>query len=110
MAERLALDVPQRHVDAAHRVDADAAPAAVDVAAVHLVPQIYSVSKGSSPDHELAQPGRGGVRERPLDGALGGQRRGVDLADAGDPGVGRDATISASWPLSHCSLTSGRRR
>ena len=68
-AERLALDVPEGQVDAAHRVDADPAPAAVDVGPVHLVPEILGLERVFA-DHDVRQPGRRRVRERPLDAAL----------------------------------------
>ena len=90
MPERLALDVPERHVDAAHGVQADAAPAAVDVGAVHLVPDLFGLERIFA-DHDLRQAGGRGVRERPVDRALHGHRVGIDLADAGDAGVGLDA-------------------
>ena len=54
-AERLALDIPERHVDAAHGVQPDAAAAAVDVAAVHLVPDLLGLERIFA-DHELASP------------------------------------------------------
>ncbi len=87
LPERLALDVPERQVDAAHSVDRDASPAGVDVLAVHLVPE-YSVSRGSSPISSSRNPVVIVCENGPSMHALHRQRRRIDLADAGDPGVG----------------------
>ena len=64
--ERLALDVPEGQVDAAHRVDGDPPPAAVDVGPVHLVPEVLGPERVLA-DQDVRQPGRRRVRERPLD-------------------------------------------
>ena len=88
-AEGLALDVPEREVNAAHRVQADAAPAGVDGAVIHLVPEPLGL-EGVLADEQMLQTGADGVAERPLDDGLGRERRGVHLADAGDAGVRGD--------------------
>ena len=88
-SERLALDVPERHVDAAHGVDADAPSSGVDVGAVHLVPKVFGLEGVFAQDDFPQARGRG-VRKGAFDYALHGQRRGVHFADAGDARVGRD--------------------
>ena len=87
LPERLSLDIPQRDVDSAHRMQTDAAASAVDVLAVHLVPEVLRF-EGVFADDQVAQPRRHVVRERPFDRALDRQRSGVNFADTGDPGVG----------------------
>ncbi len=88
-AERLPLDVPEGQVDAAHRVHADPAPAAIDIGPVHLVPEILGLERVFA-DHHVRQPRRRRVRERALDAPLDRHRVRVDLAIAGDPGIGAD--------------------
>ena len=69
---------------------AGAAAAAVDVGAVHLVPELFGFERIFA-DHHLGQARRGRVRERAVDRALHGHRIGIHFADAGDAGVGFDA-------------------
>ena len=59
-AQRLALDVPQRDVDAADGVYARAAAATIDVGAVHLVPQPLRLERIFA-DDDLSQTGCGRV-------------------------------------------------
>src|SRR5207247_7023479 len=68
-SESLALDVPEGHVDAAHGVESDAAASAIDIAAVHLVPDLLGFERIFT-DDESGEAGRRGMRERPLDDAL----------------------------------------
>ena len=70
-------------------MDADPAPAAVDIGPVHLVPEVLGLERVFADEH-VGQAGRGRVRKRALDAPLHGHRVGVDLAVSGDPGVGRD--------------------
>src|SRR6266496_3799450 len=49
------LDVPKRHVDTAHGVDGDAAPARIDVPPVHFVPEALGLKRIFS-DQQFAQP------------------------------------------------------
>ena len=88
-AERLALDVPEREVNAAHRVQADAASARVDGAVIHQVPEPLGLERVLA-DEQMLQASADGMAERPFDDGLRGERRGVHLADAGDAGVGGD--------------------
>ena len=67
-----------------------AAPAAIDVGAIHLVPELFGLERIFA-DHDLGQTGRRRVRERTFDGALHGHRIRIHFADAGDAGVGFDA-------------------
>ena len=89
LAERLALDVPEGDVEAADRVDRDPAPAEVDEAAVHLVPQPLDVQRVLADQH-VAQAHRDRVRARRLHERLHELGRRVDLADPGDALVGVD--------------------
>ena len=89
LARRLALEVPERDVEAADRVDRDAAPADVVDAAVHLVPEPLDVVRVLA-EQELAQAVRDRVRARGVDERGDGLGRRVDLADAGEPLVGVD--------------------
>ena len=61
LAERLALDVPERDVETADRVDRDPAATEVDEAAVHLVPQALDIGRILA-DQRVAQARRDGVR------------------------------------------------
>ena len=89
LAGRLALDVPERDVDAADRVDGDPAAADVVDAAVHLVPEPFDVVRVLA-EQELAQAVRDRVRAGGVDERRDGFWRRVDLADAGQPLVGVD--------------------
>ena len=68
----------------------DPAPAEVDEAAVHLVPQPLDVERVLA-DERVAQARRDGVGARRLDERLHELGRRVDLPDPRDPLVGRDA-------------------
>ena len=89
LAERLPLDVPERDVDAADRVDRDPAAADEDHAAVHLVPEPLDVERVLA-DQQLAQAVRDRMRGRGVHERRDRVGRRVDLADAGDPLVGVD--------------------
>ena len=89
LAERLALDVPERDVEAADRVDRDPAPAEVDEAAVHLLPEPLDVERVLA-DQDVAQAHGNRVGARRLDERLDELGRRVDLADARDALVGVD--------------------
>ena len=89
LAERLPLDVPERDVDAADRVDRDPAAADEDHAAIHLVPEPLDVERVLA-DQQLAQALRDRVRAGRVHERRDGLGRRVDLADAGDPLVGVD--------------------
>ena len=88
-AERLSLDVPEGQVDAAHGVDADSAPATVDVGPVHLVPEILGAQRVFPQEHVGQARGRR-VREGSFDAPAYRERVRIDLAVAGDPRVGGD--------------------
>src|SRR4051794_34993317 len=83
LALRLALDVPERDVDAADRVQRDPAAADVDQAAVHLLPEPLDVRRILT-DEQVAEAVRDRVRARRLHQRAHRLGRGVDLADAGD--------------------------
>ena len=89
LAERLPLDVPERDVDAADRVDRDSAAADEDDAAIHLVPEPLDVERILT-DQQPAEAVRDRVRARSADERRDGLGRRVDFADAGDPLVGVD--------------------
>ena len=82
--------------DAAHRVQAHAAPAAIDVRAVHLVPEVLGHERVLA-DHDVRQARGGGVRERPLDRPLHGHRGGVNLANARYARVGRHLNLVSAF-------------
>src|SRR6266404_4554049 len=86
----LALDIPERHIDAAHGVEPHAAAAAIDIGAVHFVPDLFGF-EWIFADDDACEAGGGGVGERAVDGAFHGHGRGVHFANAGDAGVGFDA-------------------
>src|ERR1035438_44773 len=67
-----------------------ARPPAVDVGAVHFVPQTLGL-EWIFADPPLRQAARRSVRERAFDSAFGGHRVGVHFADAGDASVGLHA-------------------
>ena len=93
LADRLAgalpLDVPERDVEAADRVDRDAAAADVVDAAVHLVPEPLDVVRVLA-EQELAQAVRDRVRAGGVDEGRDGFWCRVDLADARQALVGVD--------------------
>jgi hypothetical protein len=88
--QRLAHDVPQRHVDAADRLLRRTAAAKEDRALVHALPENGDV-EGVLAEDALAQPAGDGMAEGRFDDRLGHHGRGIDLAHAGDAGVGVDA-------------------
>src|SRR5882672_11447384 len=81
--ERFALDVPKRDVDTTHGMDSHASAAAVNVASVHLVPDLLRLERIFTND-QAGESRRCGVRERAVDDALGAERVRIHLADAGD--------------------------
>ncbi len=86
---RLADDVPQGDLDAAHRLDDRPLPAEEDRALVHAVDEAVDLERVLA-DDALGQAAAYLVRQRRLDDRLGDERRRVGLADAGDAGVGMD--------------------
>ena len=70
-------------------MDRDPAPAEVDEAAVHLLPQPLDVQRVLA-DQDVAQAHRDRVRARRLHERLHELGRRVDLADPGDALVGVD--------------------
>ena len=108
LAERLALDVPERDVEAADRVNGDPTTSDEDDAAVHLVPEPLDVERVLA-DQQLVQALRNRVRARSAHERRDGLGRRVDLADAGDPlvRVHQDDEIvlaSVRNPLVHSGL------
>ena len=89
LAGGLALDVPERDVDPADRVQSDPAPTDVDQAAVHLLPEALGFERVLA-DEQVVQAVRDRVRAGRVDERADGLRRRVDLADAGDALVGLD--------------------
>src|SRR5207244_4383785 len=85
--QRLTLNVPERHVDAAHGVHSHAAAAAIDVGAIHFVPDLFCFERIFA-DDDACEAGGGGVGKRAVDGAFHGHGRGVHFANAGNAGVG----------------------
>ena len=77
--ERLALDVPKGDVDAAHGMEPDTAPATVDIAPVHLVPDLLGL-EGVLPENQFTQATGCRMGIGPIDRALSGDRIGVDFA------------------------------
>ncbi|MFO1047339.1 MAG: hypothetical protein U1E52_05500 [Geminicoccaceae bacterium] len=90
LAQRLADHVPERDLDAAHRVQHHAAPAVIDRALVHLAPQAADL-EGLLADDQRRQARGDLVRGGRFDHRLGDVRRGIDLAYADDAGIGVDA-------------------
>src|SRR5262249_28897087 len=88
-AGRFADDVPQGDLDAAHRLDDRAVAAEEDRAFVHAVDEAVDL-EGIVADDALGQAAADLVRDPGLDDSLGDQRRGIDLADADEAGVGVD--------------------
>src|SRR5437773_5642819 len=88
--QRFAFDVPQRQVDTAHGVQTHAATAAINVGAVHFVPNLFGL-EWIFADHYLPQTARRRMRERPVNRALDGHGSGIHLADSGNSSVGLDA-------------------
>ena len=86
-ARHLAQDVPQRHVDRAHRVQPRAVAAVVVRAAEHRVPQ-RADPPGVLAEQQLAQASRDGVGRGHRDDLARDVGRRVTLADAGDALVG----------------------
>src|SRR5262249_49873555 len=86
---RLAEDVPQGDLDAAHRLDGGALPAEEDRALVHAVDEAVDL-EGVLAHDALGQPAADLVRQGRLDDRLRHPRRGIDLAGAGEAGVGVD--------------------
>ncbi len=111
LALGLALDVPQRDVDAADGVDRRAAPAEVVGRVVHAVPQPFDVA-GVLAEQHRAQAPRLGVGDRRLDDGAHDRGLAVDLGDAGDAGVGMDAhdavvptaVVARAVPARHAQL------
>jgi len=87
LPERLPLDVPERDVDPADRVDRRAAPSVEDRPAVHRLPEPLDV-EGIAPEQQLPQPERDLVRAAGLDDRLAHLRRGIDLTDPDEALVG----------------------
>ena len=88
-AERLALDVPEGDVDAADGVDHRAAAAEIDGGLVHLAPEPLDIERVLADQHFL-QADHDGVGAGRVDDRFGDGRRGIGLADAGDPFIGVD--------------------
>ena len=86
---RLAHDVPEGVVNAAHGVDDRGGAAVVIGIGVHFVPDFFHV-EGILSDHQLPQPLTGGVRGGHVDDGLDHIGRGVHLGCAGDSGVRMD--------------------
>src|SRR6185436_4349981 len=89
LALRLALDVPQRYVDARQRMEGDPTAADVDQPAVHLPPEALDVARILA-DQQVVERAGDRVGARPLDEGGNGLGGRVDLADADDALVGRD--------------------
>ena len=90
-AERLALDVPQRHVDAGHGAAADRAEHAVaHDGGLHLLPELLDMGRVLADEHGLEV----------LDGGLDHPRPAGALADAGDALVGVDLD---EQPVAHAA-------
>src|SRR5207249_391197 len=87
LAERFALDVPQRDVDAAERVQRHAAPTEVDAGAIHRVPQPLDLQRVPS-DQNMPQSTCNGVGGGRLDDGLDHFGGRIDLADTDDARVG----------------------
>src|SRR3989442_739390 len=68
---------------------AHAEAAAVNVGAVHLVPDLFGFERIFA-DHDLRESSGGRVRERSFNRAFHGHGGGVHFADPGDSGVGLD--------------------
>src|SRR5262249_37077046 len=87
--DRLAEDVPKGNLDAAHRLDGSTLAAEEDRTLVHTVNETVDLD-GVLPQDTLSQPAADLVRQGRFDDRLGHQRRGIDLADPDDAGVGVD--------------------
>ena len=90
LAERLALQVPQSHIDRGHRGDADRRAAEVHRAAIHLLPEPFVVERVLA-DQKSPQPAGDVVAERGVDDRLHHLGRRIRLADAFEAVVGADA-------------------
>src|SRR5207248_202740 len=88
-ARRLAHDVPQGDLDAAHRLDDGALPAEKDGAFVHGVDEPIDL-EGVLADDALGQAAADLVAQGRLDDGAGDVRGGIDLADADEARVGVD--------------------
>ena len=89
LAERLAAQVVQRHVDRTDRVDHRAAAAVHRGADVEALPQRLDLERVGADQH-LAHADAHGVRSRRLDAGSRDPRVDVALADAADALVGVD--------------------
>ena len=89
LADRLAAQVPERHVDRAHGVDDHAAAAVHRGAEIHPPPELADLEGVGADQHVLDRQAHG-VGARRLDAGLGHPGIGVAFADAGDAAVGVD--------------------
>ncbi len=89
LAERLAAQVVERHVDRADRVDHGAPPPVHGRADVEPLPQALDV-EGVGADQDLAHADAHGVRAARVDAGAGDPRVDVALADPADALVGVD--------------------
>src|SRR5205085_8752351 len=84
--ERLAFDIPECHVDAAHRMQAHSPPASVNIAAIHLVPDLLGL-EWIFPNDETRQSGGSGVGKRAFNDPLGAHWVGIHFANARNASV-----------------------
>ena len=97
LAGGLALDVPERDVDAADRVQRDRRGGRCRSAPRYILCQRRSTSSGSSPTSRCLQAVRDRVRAGRVDERADGLGRRVDLADAVMPSSVWTRTTRSSW-------------
>ena len=94
LAQRLAAEIPQRHVDGAHGMDHHAAPPVHGRAEIELLPQRPDL-EGIGPHQHVADGEPHGVGPGRLDAGLGHPGIGVAFADSRHPLIGMDGDDQA---------------